>query len=319
MDLRITFMGSASFALPSLLALVKAGYQVVQVVTRADKPKGRGLEVSRTPVAELASELGLPIIQPKTVRTPEVLEQLRAAAPDLIVVAAYGRILPAEVLNLLRFGCLNVHGSILPKYRGAAPVQWAVINGEKETGVSIMKMDEGLDTGPVYAVGRLPIGEDDNAELVYDRLAELGAQTLMAHLPGILDGSILPVAQDDSLATLALPLEKNTGAINWEASVETIRNLVRGCDPWPGAFTTTAAGVRLRVFGPLSKEIGFGSGGHPGEVLAADAGGIVVRAGDGAIRIPMVQPAGSKKMAARDAVSGRRIAIGDVLGKAELV
>lgn len=315
--LRVTFMGSASFAVPSLVALVEAGYRVVQVVTRLDKPRGRGLEIARTPIAERATALGLPLFQPKTLRTPEVLEALRAAAPDLIVVAAYGRILPAEVLALPRFGCVNVHGSILPKYRGAAPVQWAVIRGEAETGVTLMRMDEGLDTGPILAIRTLPIGERDTAATVYDRLADLGAEALVACLPGILDGSIPPVPQDSDGATLAPPLDKDVGAIDWAAPSRVVRDLVRGVEPWPGAFTNTPAGLRLRVFPPVVPEIGGGFDGVPGQVLGVDRDGMVVRTGDGAVRVLHVQPAGSRRMDARDAVAGRRVRVGDVLGPGE--
>lgn len=315
--LRVTFMGSASFAVPSLVALVEAGYRVVQVVTRIDKPRGRGLEIARTPIAERATALGLPLFQPKTLRTPEVLEALRAAAPDLIVVAAYGRILPAEVLALPRFGCVNVHGSILPKYRGAAPVQWAVIRGEAQTGVTLMRMDEGLDTGPILAIRTLPIGERDTAATVYDRLAALGAEALVACLPGILDGSIPPVPQDSDGATLAPPLDKDVGAIDWNAPSRVVRDLVRGVEPWPGAFTNTPAGLRLRVFPPVVREIGDGFDGVPGQVLGVDREGMVVRTGDGAVRVLQVQPAGSRRMDARDAVAGRRVRVGDVLGPGE--
>lgn len=312
-SVRMTFMGSASFAVPSLAALAAAGYRIVQVVTRVDKPRGRGLEIARTPVAERAEALGLPVFQPRTLRTPEVFEALRDAAPDVIVVAAYGRILPPEVLALPRHGCVNVHGSILPRYRGAAPVQWAVIRGESETGVTLMRMDEGLDTGPILAIRTTPIADDDTAATVYDRLAGIGAELLAASLPGILDGTIAPVPQDPAAATLAPPLEKDVGAIDWTAPSRTVRDLVRGVEPWPGAFTTTPAGLRLRVFPPVAREIGGGFDGVPGQVLEVDRDGMVVRTGDGAVRVREVQPAGSRRMDARDAVAGRRVRIGDVL------
>lgn len=312
-SVRVTFMGSAAFAVPSLAALADAGYRVVQVVTRVDKPRGRGLEIARTPVAERAEALGLPLFQPRTLRTPEVFEALRAAAPDVIVVAAYGRILPPEVLALPRHGCVNVHGSILPRYRGAAPVQWAVIRGESETGVTLMRMDEGLDTGPILAIRTTPVAEDDTAATVYDRLAGIGAELLAASLPGILAGTIAPVPQDHAAATLAPPLEKDVGAIDWAAPSRTVRDLVRGVEPWPGAFTTTPAGLRLRVFPPVVREIGGGFDGVPGQVLAVDRDGMIVRTGDGAVRVREVQPAGSRRMDARDAVAGRRVRVGDVL------
>jgi methionyl-tRNA formyltransferase len=312
MPARILFLGSASFAVPSLAALVDAGYEVPLVVTRPDKPSGRGLEVSQTPVRKFAVERGLPVFQPPGVRTPEVHAVLRDAAPDVAVVAAYGRILPRDILDLPPRGCVNVHGSLLPKYRGAAPIQWAVIRGEAETGVTVMRMDEGLDTGPILSVSATPVRTDDTAATLFDRLADLGAALLARTLPAVLDGTASATPQDGSLATLAPILTKDAGRIDWFWPGTRVADLVRGVEPWPGAFTFTPAGVRLRVFPFVAADVGHD--GVPGQVLAIDGDGMVVRAGDGAVRVAQVQPAGSRRMSPRELAAGRRLAVGDVLG-----
>jgi methionyl-tRNA formyltransferase len=310
--MRVTFMGSASFAVPSLDAVVRAGHDVVQVVTRADKPSGRGLGLSVTPVKARALELGLPVFQPKNLRDAEVQRSLRDAGPDLVLVAAYGRILPPEVLAIPPLGCVNVHGSLLPRFRGAAPIQRAIIEGEAETGVTIMRMDEGLDTGPVIATAATPIVLRDTAATLFDRLAAMGADLLASTLPAIADGSAVAVPQDGTKATLAAILRKEDGAIDWSLGRDRVADLVRGVEPWPGAFTFTPAGARLRVFPFLERAVG--TDGVPGQVLAIDADGMVVRAGDGSVRVRELQPAGSRRMTPREAAAGRRLAVGDVLG-----
>lgn len=313
-------MGSADFAVPSLKALVDAGYPIPLVVTRADKPKGRGLELSRTPVKRLAEELGLDLFQPLGLKKPERQQVIRDAGPDLIVVAAYGRILPAEVLSIPprlpggQYGCINVHGSLLPKYRGAAPVQWAVIKGEDVSGVTIMTMDEGMDTGAVLTRAETPIEPDDTAGTLFDRLAGMGADLLCRTLPGALDRSLVPEAQDETLATLAPIMKKEDGAVDWSLPWTDVANQVRGVEPWPGAFTFTPKGLRIRVF-PFLREA-VGSGGGPGEVLSIDPEGMVVRTGQGSVLVREVQPAGKRRMKPRELANGRQIAVGDVLGQA---
>jgi len=316
-SLRIVFMGSASFAVPSLAALADAGFVVPLVVTRADKPSGRGLEMAETPVKRLAVARGLPVIQPKTLRTAEVQAEIAAAGADLIVVAAYGRILPPEILDPPRFGCINVHGSLLPRWRGAAPVQWSVIRGDPETGITIMRMDPGLDTGPILSKAATPIAPDDTAATVYDRLAAMGPALLLEALAGVVDGRLQARPQDDSLATLAPPLQKETGRIDWARGSREVADLVRGVEPWPGAYTYGAKNLRLRVFPFLVAVPGASApalGEAPGTVLSVDADGAVVRTGDGAVRIGEIQPAGSRRMTAREAAAGRRLQVGDVLG-----
>lgn len=340
----VVFMGTADFAVPSLRALVEAGYQVSLVVTRPDKPKGRGLEMSVTPVKAAALELGLPVFQPSGLKSVDVQERLAASGADFFVVAAYGRILPPAVLKMPRFGCVNVHGSILPAYRGAAPIQWAVINGDAETGVTIMMMDEGCDTGPVLLTGRTPVLPEDTAQTLFDRLARMGPPLLLQALAGLVDKSIRPVPQDHGLATAAPVMDKSVGQIEWSMSSRRIADLVRGVEPWPGAFTWTPDGLRVRIFPflvqiPADKwpdearvnarpcpnaDCGWDLA-VPGTVLRTDAGkdgtgageSMIVRTGDGAVVISTVQPAGGKRMTPSAMASGRRLAVGQVLSGAE--
>lgn len=319
---RVVFMGTADFAVPSLRALVGGGYDVALVVTRPDKPKGRGLEMSETPVKAAARELGIEVFQPAGLRDPAVQSRLAGCGADFFVVAAYGRILPPAVLSMPRLGCVNVHGSLLPRYRGAAPIQWAVINGERETGVTIMMMDEGCDTGPVLLTGATPIREDDTAATLFDRLARMGPPLLLEALEGISAGTLTPVPQDHSQATQAPIIDKSVGEIDWGASSSRICSLVRGVETWPGAFTSTRAGVRMRVF-PFLSPLGPGDisgdwlSASPGSVLAVGGrvgNGMIVRTGDGAVMVADVQPAGGRRMTAAAMAGGRRLEVGDRLG-----
>ncbi len=308
---RVVFMGSADFAVPSLQAVVDAGCEVVLVVTRPDKPRGRNLEMARTPLRELADRLSLPCITPKGLRDLDTQNAIRAAAPDVIVVVAYGRILPPEVLTIPVHGCINVHGSLLPKYRGAAPIQWAVIHGEDETGVTIMRMDEGCDTGPILLQRSTPIEPLDTAGTLFARLAPMGASLLASALPKVLDGSLQAVEQDSARATQAPIIAKELGRIDWTWEALRIANLVRGVEPWPGAYTFTDAGLRLRIFPFVAPIDGNGC---PGEILSIDQDGMRVATGRGAVRVREVQPAGGRSMDARELAAGRRIAVGMVLG-----
>lgn len=318
---RVVFMGSADFAVPSLRALADAGYDLRLVVTRADKPVGRGLVPSETPVKKAARAIGLPVYQPPTLRKPEVLDVLREARPDVIVVAAYGRILPPEVLALPPrlpaglYGCVNVHGSLLPTYRGAAPIQWAILNGEDETGVTIMVMDEGMDTGPVAARRALPIAPEDTAGTLAGRLAPLGARLLVETLPGLLDGSLVPQPQDSALATLAPPLKKEDGMLDWSLPSRRIVDRVRGLTPWPGAFTFLPGGARLRAWPPARvASLVPDTDTLPGQVLDIRRDGMVVRTGDGAVVLEQVQPEGRRPMTPWELAAGRRVAKGDRFG-----
>lgn len=311
--LRIVFMGSATFAVPSLQALCDAGHDVALVLTRADKPVGRGLELSRTPVKKLALALGLPLLQPKTLRDAAVQADIAAARPDVIVVVAYGRILPPEVLDVPPLGCINVHGSLLPRWRGAAPVQWSVIRGDPVTGITIMRMDPGLDTGPMLLQASTPVAPDDTAATVYDRLAAMGPPLLLQALAGVAAGTLPATTQDDASMTLAPPLKKEDGRIDWTLPGREIADLVRGVEPWPGAYTYGARDLRLRVF-PFVQPVADDSAFAPGTVLALEGDALRVRTGDGALLLRDLQPAGSRRMGARDLVAGRRVSVGDVLG-----
>ena len=306
--MRIVFMGSPEFALPSLRACI-ARHQVVLAVAQPDKPAGRGKELTRPPVALAADAAGIEVYQPRSARPPEVAERLRATGAELAVVVAYGKILPKGVLEAFPRGCVNVHGSLLPAYRGAAPVQWAVIHGERETGVTIMKLDEGMDTGPMLLKRRLAIGEDETAGQLAVRLAAVGAEALVESLAAIEAGTAVEEPQDDARASYAPMLEKTHGHIDWTRTAEQIRNLVRGVDPWPGA-TSTLGGEPLKLFGAGRAE----GQGEPGTVLAIAADGAVIAAGDGAVRIAELQAPGKRRMGAAELARGRKLAVGVRLG-----
>lgn len=318
---RLIFMGSASFAVPSLRALLEEGHEIALVVTRADKPKGRGLKDSCTPIKEFAMALGLPIFQPTNLKDLLVHEKLREVKADLFVVAAYGKILPPEVLSIPprlpsgHYGCINVHGSLLPKYRGAAPVQWAIIKGERETGVTIMAMDEGMDTGPIIAQKRAVIEEEDTGESLTEKLAHLGARLLVEVIEPLLRGDLVPVAQDHTKASYAPMLKKEDGEIRWEAKAQEIRDLIRGVYSWPLAYTFLPSGMRLRIRPPTEVVSPFEQ--RPemaGTVLEIEKEGMVVRCGDGSLLIRHVQPEGGRWMSPNEMALGRRLKVGMVLG-----
>lgn len=299
---RIIFMGTPEFAVPSLQALLDHGEEVVAVVCQPDRPKGRGRKLSPPPVKELALAAGLPVLQPARVRTPEFLEELRSFSPDLMVVTAYGRILPGPVLNLPPLGTINVHGSLLPRYRGAAPIQWAVLNGDPETGITIMQMDEGLDTGDILLPGNLIIAADDTAGSLAVKMADLGGRLLIEALERLKAGNLPPHKQDDSLATPAPPLSKELSAIDWRRSAKEISCQIRGLDPWPMAHTTLD-GKWLRFFAPQVSEGSVGEA--PGTLCRANKGGLVVATGEGYLRLGEVQLEGSKRLSSDAFLRGR--------------
>jgi methionyl-tRNA formyltransferase len=305
--LRVVFMGSPEFAVPCLEALL-ATEEVVAVVTQPDKPAGRGLAMVEPAVKRVASAAGVPVWQPKSVRKPPFLDELRALAPDVAVVVAYGRILPPEVLAAPRQGCLNVHASLLPKYRGAAPIQWAIIRGESETGVTLMQMDAGMDTGPMLLKRTLPIDAEVTAGELSQRLAPLGAQVLTDGLARLKAGTLVPEAQDPSQATMAPLMEKETGRVQFAAGARAVRDLVRGCDPWPTAFTLLE-GQPLKLF---RARIVSGEG-APGTVLGADRDGLIVACGKDAIAFGELQLPGKKRLAAGALLAGRPIPRGTIL------
>ena len=306
--MRIVFMGSPEFALPSLEAAL-AHHEVVLVVTQPDKPAGRGKALAAPPVKRRAEEAGVPVYQPRSARLPEVAERLRATGAELAVVVAYGKILPPAVLEAFPRGCLNVHASVLPDYRGAAPIQWSIIRGEEETGVTIMRLDEGMDTGPTLLVRREPIREEDTAGSLSPRLASLGAEALLEALAGVEAGTAVESPQDHARASYAPMLQKEQGRVDWSAPARAVRDHIRGVDPWPGAFTVLG-GEPLKLFGAaLAPGVGA-----PGALLAVEEGGVVIACGDGAVRVAEMQAPGRRRMAAAELARGRRLATGAVLG-----
>jgi len=308
---RIIFMGTPEFAVPALQALLDQRKNVVAVVTQPDRPKGRGRKLGPPPVKELAISAGLPVLQPVKVRT-ELVERLRPFKPDLIIVAAYGRILPANVLELPSLGCLNIHGSLLPKYRGAAPIQWAVLNGEAETGITIMQMDPGLDTGDILLPGKLPIAPDDTAASLFPKMAELGGRLLIEALDRLRAGNLPPQKQNDSLATLAPPLRKEDALLDWHSSAFTLSCRIRGLDPWPLAHTTLN-GKRLRPFRP--EVIEQDNDAAPGTIIKADKDGLLVACSKDSLLIREVQMDGSKRMPVASFIQGHPINPGQILGQ----
>jgi len=307
-------MGTSSFAVPSLERLCTSTHGVLAVVTQPDRPQGRGRRISPSPVKQTALAYGLPVLQPQRARDPAFLADLKAIAPDIIVVVAYGQLLPPKLLALPPKGCVNVHASLLPKYRGAAPVNWALIHGERVTGVTIMLMDESLDTGPILLQVAQDIDPADNAQTLQDRLARLGAETLLQALAGLASGTLKPVPQEHERATYAPKLRKEDGYVRWQQSAVDIANLIRGVTPWPGALTTHA-GKPLRIWRAMARAAEAEEA--PGTVAQIDRQGVWVATGDGYVVLQEVQPAGRRRMDAGAYARGHGLRVGDVLGHAD--
>ena len=302
--LRIIFMGTPELAAASLRALLAAReFQVLAVVTQPDQPKGRGLKLQPSPVRETAQKENLPVLQPQRAREPAFIEQLAALQPELIAVAAYGQILPKAILDLPRFGCINVHTSLLPRFRGAAPIQHAILNGDPETGVTIMKMDVGLDTGDILTQEKTPIEASDNSQTLHDRLAQIGAQLLVRTIPEYVSGAIQPRPQPAEGVTLAPKIKKHDGEIHWAQPARVIWNRVRALVPWPGAFTHLPDSPQPHLLKIWNVEIAKGSG-EPGAVLQADKNGIVVACGTDALRILSLQREGGRRLTAAEFLAG---------------
>jgi len=299
-------MGTPDFALPSLKRLIADGHEIVGVCCQPDKPQGRHFTLTSPPAKKLAQEYGIPVFQPKTLGCCEAQEELFALKPDLIVVAAFGKILPKAILDLPPKGCINVHGSILPKYRGAAPIQWAVINDDVTAGVTIMQMAEGLDTGDMLLVKTLTVGEHETAGELFDRIAELGAEALSEAVKNL--DSITPVPQNEAEATWAPMLKKTDGEIDWSRDAKAIYAQIRGVTPWPGAYTTFK-GKRLKVHkARVVNRCGVTASTVSGE-------GLIVACGSGALELLEVQLEGAKRMSAEDFMRGQRITEGTVFGE----
>ncbi len=314
--LRIVFMGTPELAAVSLAALLREpNFRIIAVVTQPDRPKGRELRLQPSPVKQMALDANIPVLQPAKARDENFIARLLMLQPDLIAVAAYGQILPQNLLELPRCGCLNVHTSLLPKYRGAAPIQWAILNDEPETGVTIMKMDAGLDTGEIISQCFTPIQAVDNAQTLHDRLAQLGAELLTRTIPDYVNGRLQPRPQPTEGASYAAKIKKAHGQIDWNLSARTLWNRVRAFTPWPGAFTFLPAASQERLLKLWAGEVVGGSG-SPGEILVADKSGIVIACGQDALRITVLQLEGGRRLTAREFLAGHPLPPGQVLAGA---
>lgn len=314
--MRLVFMGTPDFAVASLEALLRSNDSVVGVVTQPDRPKGRGQILTPSPVKILAERQQIPLLQPLKMKNPEFLQSLAGWKPDLIAVAAFGRILTPTILSLPPRGCINVHGSLLPKYRGAGPIQWAIINGETETGITTMLMDEGMDTGAMLLQEAIPITPDDTADTLSPRLAALGGRLLVETIARLKAGTLTPRPQDASQVTFAPLLKKEDGVMDWALPATALANRIRGLSPWPGAYTSVSGGDRWTIWraralpGPVTKP--------PGMIVAVTHEAIHVATGDGVLAVTELQPMNSRRMAVSQYVTGHPTTVGLQLGEPAL-
>lgn len=306
--MRLIFLGTPDFAVPSLEKIANSKHEILCVITQPDKPRGRNGEVSFSPVKEYALKHGLKVLQYNKIRF-EGVEDLKALKPDIMVTCAFGQILSQEIIDIAPHGIINVHGSLLPKYRGASPIQWSILNGDKETGITIMKTEAGIDTGDILFVKKTPIKEDETAGELFDRLSVLGAEMIVDALDKIEAGDVHPQKQDDSQATVVKMLKKEDGEINWNDFAEKIYNQVRGMNPWPSAYTFLN-GKMLKIHSAKVSE----ESGDVGKVLKADKQSLSVGCGKGSLEIKTLQLEGSKKMDYYSFLLGRKIEKGDILG-----
>lgn len=308
--LNVVFMGTPEFAVPSLEALVQAGHRVSLVVTQPDRPKGRGRRLVPPPVKTAAMAAGIAVIQPEALESPETIAAIADARPDVIVVVAFGRILRPQMLEIARLGAVNVHGSLLPKYRGPAPIQWAIINGEAETGITTMQMDAGLDTGDMLLAAKTPIGPTETAADLHDRLAVMGADLLVETLDGLSAGTIEPIPQDHGQSTYAPMLTKAHGRIDWSRPAAELNAFVRGMTPWPGAFTC-AGDQRFKIF--ASQPLDMTPDAPAGTVIRGFPDELRVSTGKGVLSILEIQGASGKRMAIRNFLMGAKLPPGTLL------
>lgn len=309
--MKIVFMGTPDFAVGALEALVEAGHEVVAVVTQPDKPKGRGKEMQQTPVKACAVKHNIEVFQPIKIKTPEAVEVLKGYEADLFVVAAFGQILSKEILDMPKYGCVNIHASLLPKYRGAAPIQWAILDGEKETGVTIMQMNEGLDTGDMLTKVVVPIEDTDTGESLFDKLAEAGAKLLIETIPQIEAGTLEPEPQDDSLSTYAKMIKKEMGLIDWKREALVLERLVRGMNSWPSAYTHFQ-GKTLKVW-EVEVETCEAQA-VPGSVVEVTKNSIKVQTGKDLLVLKQIQLEGKKRMDVAAFLLGYKVETGMMLG-----
>jgi len=313
--MRIVFMGTPEFAVPSVEALLKSDDRVVGIVTQPDRPRGRGQRLSPSPVKVIARREQIPVLQPAKMKDPSFMAELSGWKPDVIAVAAFGRILPPAILSFPPRGCINVHASLLPKYRGAGPIQWALINGETETGITTMLMDEGMDTGAILLQATMAIGQDDTAGSLSSRLADLGGRLLVETLAQLKTGTLTPRLQDHGQATLAPLLKKEDGAVNWTMSATSIANRIRGLTPWPGAYTF----LRMDRW-TISRSVALDEATNlaPGQITAVTKDAIHVATGEGVLAIRELQPANGRRMPVGQYLAGHPLETGMQLSQSEV-
>lgn len=306
--MKIIFMGTPDFAVPCLTALCDAGHEVMAVFTQPDKPKGRGYALAPPPVKTAALERGIEVFQPRSLKNEESFGIIEGIAPDVIVVVAYGKLLPENILNLPKYGCVNIHASLLPKYRGAAPIQWAVLNGEKESGVTTMQMDVGLDTGDMLMVSKTEIGENETAGELHDKLSVMGAELIVKTLAALEKGEIKPEKQGESPTDYAAMLDKSICEIDWSRSAQEVHNKVRGLSPWPVA-STILGGKRVKIYGTIKSD----KIGRAGEIVSVSP--LTVACGSGSVEIKELQLEGKKRMDSKAFLLGRPLKVGEFFGK----
>ena len=308
--MKIIFMGTPDFSVGTLEALIAAGHEVVLAVTQPDKPKGRGKEMQFTPVKECAMQYQIPVYQPKRVREPECVEELRKYDADIMVVVAFGQILPKEILDMTPYGCVNVHASLLPKYRGAAPIQWALIDGEKVTGVTTMQMNEGLDTGDMLLKTEVVIEDKETGGSLHDKLAEAGAKLCVETLTALQQGAVTPIPQGETTTSYAKMLDKQLGSIDWKKSAFEIERLIRGLNPWPSAYTNWEDKV-MKIWD--AEVVANDTDAMPGTITKVEKDAFYVQAGTGMIKVCELQIPGKKRMDAGAFLRGYQIKEGEIL------
>lgn len=310
--MKIVFMGTPDYAATALEAILQAGYEVTGVVCQPDKPKGRSGALAACPVKECALKYNLPVFQPERIKRPEAVAELKKFPADVFVVAAFGQILSEEILTMPKYGCINIHASLLPKYRGAAPIQWCIVDGEKETGVTIMQMDAGIDTGDILFTKKVEITEEETGGSLFDKLSQAGAELIVEALPKIEAGEVNPVKQDEALSNYARMLKKEDGQINWKRPAEEIGRQVRGMDPWPSAYTYYK-GKQFKIWKAQAVEGGT-EGLQPGTIAQIEKQGIWIACGSGMLQVTEAQLEGKKRMSAADLMNGRSLEMNERLG-----
>ena len=309
---RVIFMGTPDFAVPALRALVNGPYHVQAVVTQPDRPRGRGRKMVFSPVKKEAMGYGLEILQPERVSAPDFCTEVRNRTPDVLVVVAFGQILNQDLLNIPKWGVLNIHASLLPKYRGAAPIHWAILSNEDKTGLTAMKMEQGLDSGPILLQEEVPIFPDETAGQLHDRLAQLTGNFLIKSLRGIAEDRLRPTPQDGTKACYAPKIDRNLAFVKWEQSAQTVSALIRALDPWPGAYARKG-GQEIKLYSSQAVDHGDVKG-IPGRVIGFSEGGLEVETGDGVVRIRELQTPGKRRLPAKEFLRGFPIENGTILG-----